>query len=328
MKKRDIEFEKLEKEFEAIVGNDRPINTWVPYKKVVKSTKSVKDPFIQQLEDDLEKQIEIDKRKEAIKNYKTTNNFRLLLQSNYLMKSKLGEIVNYKPNKKVQMNSSNNKIVSKSLFDEYKKLNEKYKTKYNQGNSTILKITFSGEDDDGNKNLYSISIKNGNLTENGIYKKIKKDVIEKYLTGISGAIVNLYSVSFYTFGLSDAGGCESCKKTVEKFKYKNRTVKLISPKSSNDNCLFMCFTYFLNIKGNSLNLDNVRKEIGLESGKINFKDVVKVADYFKTGFILLNEKQEVILTKDFKDKPKVHIMLMNSHYYIVEYVISLVSMMI
>lgn len=320
MKKRDIEFEKLEKEFEAIVGNDRPINTWVPYKKVVKSTKSVKDPFIQQLEDDLEKQIEIDKRKEAIKNYKTTNNFRLLLQSNYMMKNKLGEIVNYKPNKKVQMNGSNNKIVSKSLFDEYKKLNEKYKTKYNQGNSTILKITFSGEDGDGNKSLYSISIKNTNLTENGIYKKIKKDVIEKFLFGDSGAIVNLYSVSFYTFGLSDAGGCGTCKKTVEKFKYKNRTVKLISPKSTNNNCLFLCFCYFLNIKGNSLNLDNVRKEIGLESGMINFKDVVKVADYFKTGFILLNEKQEVILTKDLKDKPKVHIMLMNSHYYIVEYV--------
>ena len=50
------------------------------------------------------------------------------------------------------------------------------------------------------------------------------------------------------------------KKIMEKDKYKNRTIKLISPKSSNDNCLFMCFAYFLNIKGNTLRFNEIRKK--------------------------------------------------------------------
>jgi hypothetical protein len=56
------------------------------------------------------------------------------------------------------------------------------------------------------------------------------------------------SVAFFSFGLETKGGCSDRHKNKDKFHYKDRTVKLISPKSTCDNCLFMCFAYFLERK--------------------------------------------------------------------------------
>ncbi len=97
------------------------------------------------------------------------------------------------------------------------------------------------------------------------------------------------------------GGCCNRERTVNKFYYKNRTVKLISPKSSCDNCLFMCFVHALELKGNKLKFDEIRKELNIGSGHIHYLDTIKIADYFKTGFIMLNEKQEVILYKNLEE---------------------------
>ena len=50
------------------------------------------------------------------------------------------------------------------------------------------------------------------------------------------------------------------------------------------------------------------------------KKAKKVAKYFDTGYVLLNQKQEIISQSKLETKPKVHIMLMNEHYFIVEYI--------
>ena len=126
-------------------------------------------------------------------------------------------------------------------------------------------------------------------------------------------------MTYFIFPLSVKGGCSTCLKLVEKLKYKDRTIKLISPKSSNDNCLFMFFVYFLNLKGNTLRFDEIRKQLKLKEGKINFKDVSKVAKYFDVVYVLLNQNQEIISHLKLETKPKIHIMLMNDHYFIVEY---------
>jgi hypothetical protein len=146
-----------------------------------------------------------------------------------------------------------------------------------------------------------------------------KNIVNKYLSEDSSYSSIFRSVTYYAFGLNDKGKCSKCTKTVEKFKYKNRTVKLISPKSSNDNCLIMCFAHVLDIKGNTINFKQIREKYEIPDGGIDFKDVYKIADYFNTGFILLNEKQEIIGHKDLIDQPKVHIMLMKEYYYVVEY---------
>ncbi len=76
--------------------------------------------------------------------------------------------------------------------------------------------------------------------------------------------------------------------------------------------------FFRKKKGNTLKFDDIRNKLNIPEGKINYKEINKIADYFKCGFILLNEKQEIILFKDIANEPKVHIMLMNEHYYVVE----------
>jgi hypothetical protein len=80
------------------------------------------------------------------------------------------------------------------------------------------------------------------------------------------------------------------------------------------------FCIFFNLKGNTLRFDEIRKQLKLKEGKINFKDVSKVAKYFEVGFVLLSQNQEIISHLKLETKPKIHIMLMNEHYFIVEYI--------
>jgi hypothetical protein len=60
----------------------------------------------------------------------------------------------------------------------------------------------------------------------------------------------------------------------------------------------MCFVHALELKGNKLKFDEIRKELNIGSGHIHYRYTIKIADYFNTAFIMLNEKQEVILIKN------------------------------
>ena len=52
---------------------------------------------------------------------------------------------------------------------------------------------------------------------------------------------------------------------------------------------------------------------------IKISDINKLSDYFKIGYVLINQKQEIIQYKNIiNNDVKAHIMLMNDHYYIVE----------
>ena len=85
--------------------------------------------------------------------------------------------------------------------------------------------------------------------------------------------------------------------------------------------VYLCVSLiFLNIKGNTLKFSDIRKELGIKEGMIEYNEVKKVADYFKCGYVLLDQQQKIISHKDLINKPTVHIMLMKEHYYIVEYI--------
>ena len=163
-----------------------------------------------------------------------------------------------------------------------------------------------------------------------MYSKVgilKKNVLGRHISDDSSDVKLFYSAMIFVTALPNKGGC--CdrqhvhqKKTVHKnmhSKIKQRTIKLISPKSSNNNCLFVCFTHFLKIKGNTLNLPKLRKQLGFdESSMIDVKDIKKVADHFKCSYILLNQNEEILQQNEIVDYPLVHIMLLNEHYYIVD----------
>ena len=261
----------------------------------------------------------VKKEKDINAFYENKYSLKLIEKSTFKMKAKLGELYNYEPNIKLNTNMQTVNVISNAINNTYLKLQAKFKKIYKQGFQTVVKINFINGIEENNHNIFSTTVRNQEITINSIKNTIVKHVIGRFIGGDSDFDALFYSVTYYVFSLSAKGGCASCVKVIEKLKYKDRTIKLISPKSSNDNCLFMCFAYFLDIKGNTLKIDNIRKSLKLD-GKIKYSDVSKVAKYFDTGYVLLNQKQEIISQSKLETKPKVHIMLMNEHYFIVEYI--------
>lgn len=174
-------------------------------------------------------------------------------------------------------------------------------------------------------------------------KQLHHSILGKFHEGKSTntSPVIFDSVRFLVTPLQKKGGCDPRGKNYETIKYKNRTVTLFSPKSSNNNCLFMAFAYCLGISGTKLNFPKIRKELDIPDGKINYDQIDKIAEYFydspllnedfkrdildsrntkdkpKIPFILLNQKQDIIKAHNIP-LAEVHIILVNDHYYVVK----------
>ena len=251
--------------------------------------------------------------------YKQKYNLKLNETGAYKMKNNLGELFNYESNIKLNTNTETVNTIADVINETYLKIEKKFKRIYKQGFKTIVKLSFIDGLNQDKHNIFSTTIRDKEITTETIKQTIKQHVINRFIGGSSEFDALFGYVTFYVFSLSIEGGCATCKKVVEKLKYKDRTIKLISPISANDNCLFMCFTHFLDIKGSALNFDDIREKLKLE-GKIKFSDVYKVAKYFNTGYVLLNQQQEIISHCKLETKPEIHIMLMNEHYFIVEYI--------
>ena len=239
-------------------------------------------------------------------------------KSSFMMKKFEGELFNFVPSVDINVNHETLHIITSKIYLLYTNIFSKFKRIYSQGFETVVKITFLNSLDDKN-GIISLTLRK-NPTLEDIKSLFVEKIINRFIGGDSDFSAILNDVTIYVFPLSKKGGCATCRKNVDKLIYRDRTVKLVSPKSTNDNCLFMCFADILDIKGNTLNFKEIRKELGIKEGMIEYTEVRKVADYFKCGYILLNQEQKIISHKDLKNKPNVHIMLMKDHYYIVEYI--------
>lgn len=327
-KKRSKEYKelkllrKLEKELEEKLKDHRKPekNNLVPIEK-----KKEKDEIKKQMDRDLKILKKLEKLEKREKKAKTNNDaffeqkytLEIALKSHHSMTSMHGEIFNY-TTEKIGIKEDTINLISDTIFNLYSNIYSKFKNIYNQGFDTVIKIFYEYIDANGDIKPGSITMRQ-NPTIEDIKNKIFEKIINKHI-GVDDYIPTLDSIQISIYGLSEKGGCASCKKNVDKLRYRDRTVKLISPKSSNNNCLFMCFAHFLDIKGNTLKFSDIRKDLGIKEGMIEYTDVKKVADYFKCGYVLLNQQQKIISFKDLKNKPTVHIMLMKEHYYIVEYI--------
>jgi len=299
----DIPLDELEKEFENILStHNLPKKDLIPDKEIV----TEHDKYVQEMEEDLKKLDQLEQ------------NVTLNLNSAYVMKKRLGELFNFTSSHEIETNNNTVDLISEIVYDKYYKfVRKQMKKKYKQGFETAIKLTFTNSID--GIGVSSITIRNEQLSQEFIKEKITQNIINKFHGGDSEFLPLFKFATYFVFPLSIKGGCSCDKKLMETIKYKSRTIKLISPKSSNDNCLFMCFAYFLNIKGNTLRFSDIRKELKIADGKIHYDKIRLIADYFKCGYVLLNQVQEIISFKDLESKTKIHIMLMNDHYYIVEY---------
>jgi hypothetical protein len=139
--------------------------------------------------------------------------------------------------------------VSKGIHVALTNVNDKSKKDYPQGFKINCKVHFVFYVDDIDKNGKKIrrpviisTVFNGYPSKEIIADQIHDKIISQYHGDASSAECTfLHDVTFFVVGLEDKGGCASCKKVEKKLKYKKRTIQLISPKSSNDNRLFMCF---------------------------------------------------------------------------------------
>jgi uncharacterized protein YprB with RNaseH-like and TPR domain len=228
----------------------------------------------------------------------------------------LGYIRIFTPAEYLQITDANLFLMSEVIHKNYLRYIESVKKRKPQGFNQILKLLFYYEMEEKQKKRISIVIdpKNKPLQLIDITKKIKSDLIDKFNEGYIPPIFE--KMEIFITKLKKKGGCSTCETSKGKISYCGSTIKLFSPKSTNDNCLFMCFIKSLGLKGNKYNFAEIRKTLNLGDGKIKYNEVYKVAEYFKTGFILLNEKQEIISHKELIEKPKVHICLMGEHYYI------------
>lgn len=245
-------------------------------------------------------------------------NFQLKLKSTFEMKNNLGTLYNYIPNVDLGVNDNTNNGISETIFKEYNKLVADFEKVFKGGYEMVMKLIFKSSDP-GNTNHITLVLRTFSLKT--ILQTIKNKIIDRHHNQNSGEINIFIAMTIFVFTLPEKGGCSNCEKIHQKIKYKERTVKIISPKSSNNNCLFMCFCYSLKLNGNSFNFKKIRKELDFEPDEmINIDDVKKVAKYFNTGYVLLNQKQEIISYYDLESQPSVHIMLFNNHYYSCKYI--------
>lgn len=160
-------------------------------------------------------------------------------------------------------------------------------------------------------------------TENGGYFKVKfsKDEVNinhiittlkhKMTNGVygdSGDSAELVQVDIKSYQLPTQGGCSNREYTSQS---KFKDAKIVSPKSTNNNCLFMCFNRVLGLTGNKVKVDSIRKKLNLElNTKVSIDSIESICEYYDNffedfsqrkitvSFVLFNAVYQTIKEKD------------------------------
>ena len=160
------------------------------------------------------------------------------------------------------------------LLDNAKK---QAQTKHNGGFNIYLKLTLSDVVfDQRTKDVQfrSFIVQGNNITYNNIYNKIFSEASRMYNTPTYFLLLKYIEIVISL--LAVVGGCNAkkCYQSSKVQKSKHEKIKLKSLPSSNNNCLFACINHFYDVKGNSLKVDTVRRELALAAGdKIEYREV-------------------------------------------------------
>ena len=235
----------------------------------------------------------------------------------------------HQQNSVIAINENNEKPITDGVMRAFNKVKAAGRKRFPQGFTTAVKtvIELPGAKADKKKKksegYFNMSMTDPTASE---YKvRLREKVINKFHGGKSGGDTpQLHSLTFFLFPFNVKGGCANRCRTAKTLRYKNRTIKLISPKSSNHNCLIMAVIHGLKLKGkdkggNNVDMKKLREELDIPPGKIHYSRVPDIAQHFDTGYVLINERQEIIMSDGILNDP-VHIMLMKEHYYVVKYV--------
>lgn len=206
---------------------------------------------------------------------------------------------------------------SEPFLDEHKVVLSKVlaiTSKKNLNNHYVV-IKLYYEDDEDKKVRFSIIFDRDEINLTNMLKKIKYKMEQNAMAYERNA--ELKSITVTVRPLSMSGGC--VKRRLCNNKLFNN-VNLISPKSTNNNCLLMCYIDFLGLNGTKEKPDFIRKQLGLTpKSMIHIDDIIKVNDYFKNkykkdiSFILYNEARQIIRNTE-KTELCIELYLENEHF--------------
>lgn len=149
------------------------------------------------------------------------------------------------------------------------------------------------------------------MEEKIIFKQLQSMVSKNY--DVINYKLYITHVDIIVSILPTKGGCENRCKT-ENFEFNEGYVKLINPKSKNNNCLIQCFIHSMKLKTRA---ESVRLKVGLIPNKmICIADINKISEFFQRSYILVNQEHKHLKSNKIKsDKtPPLQLFLIGEHY--------------
>jgi len=107
-----------------------------------------------------------------------------------------------------------------------------------------------------------------------------------------------------------AGGCNKNKAGLKKMKSSFYNYLLWNPYSENNNCLFACLKYMLEIE---INIKKLRKQFNISKGSVAVADAYKIIHFLDSNITIVDYDTNEELDPEVK-----YIILKENHYYVLE----------
>ena len=190
--------------------------------------------------------------------------------------------------------------------------------RFNGGINAYVKLFFR---DDNGQSSTSIVVPAG-ASKMDLAKKLYAQSRKHYDTATY--LLKLTSIHIILSHLGNKGGCIGRTK-VDKcpdLSSKLTNCKLVSHKSTNNNCLLACFNAGHGLAGNIIKADSIRKALNIElNTKIGIDRVQDICNYYankgyKKGVQVVNEQGTILKFITYDDPNNYFsIMLVDDHYY-------------
>jgi len=276
----------------------------------------------------IEKNLKLKTKKIKIESRKRVNNFKKNLYN-----------INHYLNPPIPISNEFHKEIIRIVIEIIKNEEKIVEEKFKSGFKMNIRMFFIGNN---NNVVFSKSFKviGANMEHKTTKEKIKEileDLTHKHFDTINYSAF-LGSVEIWAFKNKNKGGCnldvhsKVCEETfkVNVYDKNNKNLikfiklKLISLTSRNNNCGIVCLLKGNELKANEIKPDKIRKDLGIElNTKLDLNQMELIADYLHEkyngkGFIIFNEKCEILKQKFYNNKEFIEICLWNEHYWMVE----------
>jgi hypothetical protein len=217
--------------------------------------------------------------------------------------------------KEINLDEGTLNLISDMIMDKYNMLIKKLISAGKTVRDAKLNVLFKSTEDETHS---SIVIQNDDINKKDIMRLLLTRSKKNYNTP-----TYMIQLSKFIFTITpnsnkqSKGGCNDASKDkslTHKFSYLHE-VKLIDPKSKNNNCGIVCILKFLGIKGNTMKPDHVRTLCQLPKDQpLTPIEIKRIAKHFDIGITISDEKMQIIISRDLMNKKVCNLILKSGHY--------------